>query len=189
MRLFQGCFFIIILVLSRKYGLFIRWSHWFGWFLPCSWIIWVIRKCFQWVIWGQWVQGIRRNFYGILWHTDIFVFPNWIIMTQCVFQLFLSLVYHQHHIRSLWMLIFQGEINKTGYDRLFSYHPLLKTNSNQEHNNAIHYPPFLEIIEQLVEQISPFVNTVLLELRTSRIFVPGWVLWGDSGFAPVLDFV
>ena len=47
----------------------------------------------------------------------------------------------------------QGEINEPGYDRLFSYRPMLKTHPNQEHDNAIHCPPLPESIEQLVEQI------------------------------------
>ena len=47
----------------------------------------------------------------------------------------------------------QGEINEPDYDRIFSSHPLVKTHSNQEHDNAIHHPHFPENIEQLIEQI------------------------------------
>ena len=47
----------------------------------------------------------------------------------------------------------QVGINEPGYNRFFSYHPLLKTRLNQEHDNEIYHPPFLEIIEQLVEHI------------------------------------
>ena len=114
MRLFQGCFFVIGLVFSRKCGLFIRWSHWFGWYLTSSWIRWFIRQCFQRVIWGR---GFRQNYKSIMCHTDTFFFPrcihtdtfflhHCIIMTECVFQLFLRTVYHLHHIIKLWMPIF-----------------------------------------------------------------------------------
>ena len=47
----------------------------------------------------------------------------------------------------------QVEIEEPGNDRIFSYHPLLKNHSNQEHYNAIHNPSLPEIIEELVEQI------------------------------------
>ena len=45
----------------------------------------------------------------------------------------------------------QGEIKDPGNDRIFSYHPLLKTHSNQERDNAIHHFPFPGGIEELVE--------------------------------------
>ena len=51
----------------------------------------------------------------------------------------------------------QGEINKPVYDRIFSYHTLLKTHSNQEHDNANLHPPNPESVEQLVEQIIHYV--------------------------------
>ena len=37
---------------------------------------------------------------------------------------------------------YQGDIKDPVYDRLFSYHPLLKTHSNQEHYNTNHQTPF-----------------------------------------------
>ena len=52
------------------------------------------------------------------------------------------------------MLIFHGEIEELGNDRLFSYHTFLKNNSNQQNDNAIHHFSFPEIIEQLVERIN-----------------------------------
>ena len=82
--------------------------------------------------------------YNYVPYGHVIIFTHCIIMTQCGFQLFFSLVYHEHHIRRLWMLIFQGEINDPGYDRLFPSHPLLNTHSNQEHDNAMHHPPFPE---------------------------------------------
>ena len=47
----------------------------------------------------------------------------------------------------------QGGIDDPGYDSFFKYHPLLKTHSNQEHDNAIHHLPLPDIIEQLFERI------------------------------------
>ena len=47
----------------------------------------------------------------------------------------------------------QGEIKEPVYDNLFSYHPLLKTHSNTEHDNENLHPPFPESIEHLFEQI------------------------------------
>ena len=47
----------------------------------------------------------------------------------------------------------QVEIDKAGDNMIFSYHPLLKTNSDQEQDNAIHHPTLPESIEQLVEWI------------------------------------
>ena len=51
----------------------------------------------------------------------------------------------------------QGEIDEPGYNQIFSYNPLVKTHSNQEHDNEIHHPTFPESIEQLVEQIINYV--------------------------------
>ena len=48
---------------------------------------------------------------------------------------------------------FQGEIEEPVYDRIFSYHPLLKTHSNQEHDNENIHSTFPESIEQLAEKI------------------------------------
>ena len=45
----------------------------------------------------------------------------------------------------------QSKIDNPGYDRIFSYHPLLMTYPNQERDNAIHHPPLPDSIEQLVE--------------------------------------
>ena len=42
---------------------------------------------------------------------------------------------------------FQDEIKETGNDRIFAYHPLLKTHSNQEHDNGIHHFSLPESIE------------------------------------------
>ena len=41
----------------------------------------------------------------------------------------------------------QGEIEEPVYGRLFSNHPLLKTHSNKEHDNAKLHPPNTDIIE------------------------------------------
>ena len=75
MSLFQGCFFIIWLVFSWKCGWFIRWHHWFGWYLTSSWTRWFNIQCFQRVIWGQ---GFRLNYNSILCHTDTLFSPNFI---------------------------------------------------------------------------------------------------------------
>ena len=150
MRLFLGCFFIIRLLFSRKSGWFIRCHHWFGWYLPYSWTRWFIRTCFKRVILGR---GFRRHNNCILCHMETFLFPHCthmdtfffphfintdtsffphcIIMTQCVFLLFLILVYHLHHIRNFWMLIFvRVKLTSQRNDRIFPYNPLLKTHSN-----------------------------------------------------------
>ena len=52
----------------------------------------------------------------------------------------------------------QGEIEEPGNDRIFSYHPLLKTHSNQERDNAIHHFRFNESIEEIVERINHYVS-------------------------------
>ena len=132
MRLFQGCFFIIILLFSLKCGWFIRWRHCFGCYFPSSLIKWVIRRCFQRVIWRQ---GFRLNYNSIMFHTDTwffphcihmdtFLLPHGIIMTECVFQLFLSLVYHFHHIRNLWMQIF-FRVKTTSQETIRLFHIVL----------------------------------------------------------------
>ena len=51
----------------------------------------------------------------------------------------------------------QCEIKEPGNDRLFSYHPMLKINSNQERDNSIHRFSFPESIEELVEWINHYV--------------------------------
>ena len=45
----------------------------------------------------------------------------------------------------------QGEIDERGNDRIFSYHPMLKTDSNQKQDNAIHHPLLPDSIEELIE--------------------------------------
>ena len=45
----------------------------------------------------------------------------------------------------------QGEIKEPGNERIFSYHPLLKNHSNQEHDNTIRHPSLPDSIEVLVE--------------------------------------
>ena len=47
----------------------------------------------------------------------------------------------------------QGEIKDPVYNRLFSNLPMLKTHSNQEHDNANLHPQNPESIEKLVEKI------------------------------------
>ena len=44
----------------------------------------------------------------------------------------------------------QGDIEEPGNNSIFSYHPILKTHSNQEQDNAIHHISLLESIEELV---------------------------------------
>ena len=45
----------------------------------------------------------------------------------------------------------QSEIEEPGNDRIFSYHTLLKTNSNQERDNAIHNFHFPDSIEEIIK--------------------------------------
>ena len=47
----------------------------------------------------------------------------------------------------------QGEIKEPVYNSIFSYHPLLNTHSNQEHENENLHTPNPDSIEQLVEKI------------------------------------
>ena len=54
-------------------------------------------------------------------------------------------------------LFCQVEIEEPFYDNLFSYHPLLKTHSNQEHDNENRHSSNTESIEQIVEQIINYV--------------------------------
>ena len=93
-------------------------------FFPYTWIRWFIKRCFQRVMWRWWVQGLRRNYISILCHTDTFIFPNCIIITKCLFQFFLSLVYHFHHIISLWILIFV-RVKSTSQDMIGFFHIIL----------------------------------------------------------------
>ena len=45
----------------------------------------------------------------------------------------------------------QGENKEPVYDRIFSNHPMLKTNSNKENDNAKLHPPNPESIEESFE--------------------------------------
>ena len=74
MRLFQRCFFIIRPAFRLKCEWFIIWRHWFGWFLTCTWIRWVIRRCFWQVIWGLGGQRIIQKIYIILCCMDTLFF-------------------------------------------------------------------------------------------------------------------
>ena len=42
--------------------------------LPRTWIIWVIRRSFQWVIWWQRRQVIKQDFDILSWRVDTFLF-------------------------------------------------------------------------------------------------------------------
>ena len=128
-------------------------TNWFGWFLPCAWIRLVIRKIFQKLIWGWWWRGIRRNFNIILHNTNTFLFPHCIIMTQCVFKFFLCLVLISITSEACKLFFSQGKMENQSYVWIFSYHPLLKTHSNQKHDNAVRQPPFPESIQQIIEKI------------------------------------
>ena len=75
----KWCFLNIRLAFSRKCGWFIRLRHWFGLFLPCTWIIWVIWRCFWRVVWGQFGQGIRQNY-------NIFMCRIDTVLLLCVFR-------------------------------------------------------------------------------------------------------
>ena len=45
-----------------------------GWFLTCTWIRWVIWRCFWRVVWWGWGRVIRRNFDILLFRMDTFLF-------------------------------------------------------------------------------------------------------------------
>ena len=51
----------------------------------------------------------------------------------------------------------QGEIEEPVYDRILFNHTLLKTHTNQEHDNEKLHPPNPDRLEQLFEQIINFV--------------------------------
>ena len=148
MRLFQGCFLITRLAFSLKFGWIIRWQHWFGWIFPCTWIILVIQQFLRQVVWGRWGWGIRKKINIILCHTETFLFSHCIIITQRVLQFFLRLINHEHHIISLWIIIFFMVKSKSQFT-----HPLLKTHSNQEHDNENLHPTNPEIIGELFHSI------------------------------------
>ena len=69
---------------------------------------------------------------------DVMCFPN--LPYPC-----LSFSSHQKLVNADFC---QNEIKEPGNDRIFSYHPLLKTHSNQEHDNAIHHPSLSDIIKK-----------------------------------------
>ena len=100
----------------------------------------------------------------------------------------LSFASHQRIVNAYFC---QGKIDEPGYARLFSYHPLFKSHSIQKHDNVIHHPSLHKIIYTTCwtnNSLCSCVKTLQLGVRTSRIFVPGWVLGGDYGFAPDLAF-
>ena len=76
-----------------------------------------------------------------LHHYDVIFFP--VLPWLC-----LSFSSHQKLVNADFC---QGEIKDPGNNKIFSYHPLLKTYSNQEQDNSIHYPLLYEIIEEIVE--------------------------------------
>ena len=59
----------------------------------------------------------------------------------------------QKAAESCGCLFLGGDIEEPVYNRHFSNHPILKTHSNKEHNNANIHSPNPEIIEKFVEQI------------------------------------
>ena len=83
-----------------------------GWFLPCTWIRWVIRQCFRRVIWWRWGRGTRQNFDIFLYRMDKFLF---LCVFHCGFAAFwysvtcCSLSYkHPSQLVSLVLLILLG---------------------------------------------------------------------------------
>ena len=92
MRLCQGCFFLIRLSVSMKCGWFIRWRHWFGWFMSCNWIRLVIQQCFWRVIWWQWGRGIRLNIDILYCRMDTFLFLCVLHCGFCILLIFRNLL-------------------------------------------------------------------------------------------------
>ena len=86
---------------------------------------------------------------------------------------------------------FQGDIKEPVYGGIFSYHPLLKTHSNQEHDNENIHPPFSWGYLTTRWKNNSFyscVKTVQLVVRTSCIFIYGLVIGVYFIFAPALAF-
>ena len=165
MVFFQGCLFIIRIVFSWKCRCFIRWRCWFGWYFACFWIRIVIRQKYN----------------CLLWHTDTFLCPNCIIITQCVFQYFLSLVYHPHHFWSVFMNIFvRVKLKRHGTIGFCSYLPLLKTHSNKEQINSLFHPLHKESIPELFEWISHSVTCWRLSYWDLHLLLHFFVLYLPS---------
>ena len=102
MSFFQECLFIVRLVFSLKCGWFIRWQHWFGCFLSCTWIRWFIQRCFRQVIWGWWGRGIRQHFDIFSVRMDTFFFLCIFHCGLCsllVFRNLLLLIHPSVHFR------------------------------------------------------------------------------------------
>ena len=59
----------------------------------------------------------------------------------------------QEPAESCGRFCFQGDIEELVYNRIFKNHPLLKTHSKKEHDNAKLHPTNPDRLEQLVEQI------------------------------------
>ena len=117
--------------------------------------------------------------------------PHFVIMTQCVFQFLLRLVYHENHIRSHFMLIFV-RVKLTNQVTIGSFCLILCWRLIQTKNMIMQFITllFLIFLNNLLKNNSfcSCVNTVWLRVRSLHIFVPGWVLGLDSGFAPALTF-
>ena len=100
----------------------------------------------------------------------------------------LSWASHQKPVNACFC---QGEIEGPVYDRIFSCRPMLKTRSNQEHDNSNHHPNFTESIEQLVGQIIHSVSVWILSdwecVLHVYLFLAGF-FGVDSIFAPALAF-
>ena len=77
-------------------------------FLPCTWIISVIRKCFWKAIWGQQGQGIRLNFDIFICCMDTFLFLCMFHCGSCSLLIFsnLLLLIHTSIYFSLFLLLF-----------------------------------------------------------------------------------
>ena len=124
-------------------------------------------------------------------HTDTFLFPNCIIITQSVLQSFISLVYHTHHCRSLWMLIFIWVISKSQITIGF-FHIILCWRLIQTKNMIIQIITLLilRVLDNWLKNNSlcSFVKTVWLGVSNSHIFVLAEFLEEIVDLHPLLHF-
>ena len=131
---FQVFLFIIILVFSRKRECFICWCCWFEWYLPSSWIWFFIRKIIvafysKLTRSSSLIAYIQTRSFSIISSLWCDVLSN---SSLASFIIFIT-----SETCECWFC--QGEIEEPGNNRIFSYHPMLKTHSNQDQDNAINY--------------------------------------------------
>ena len=142
------------------------------WFVPCTWVIWVIWQCLQWVIWWLRRQGIRQNFDILSCYMDTFLFLLRVLLRLwrlLIFRDLLILIHISAHFNLLLSFFCFFSCFPNSFVFSLSYFLTLKIFL------FLMSPPHCIIMTQYVFQYEP--SLVYHATRKRRLWIlvfPGW---------------